>query len=103
MSSLSVRPPTRPDPSKTATDLPAATSLRAAVSPARPAPTTITSTFLRGRVCFACAGAAAIAPAAAVPAPALIRFRRVTPTRRRLRLLALQHADVVRQVLGGRL
>src|SRR4051794_13676682 len=100
MSSFKVRPPTRPAASITTTDLPAAATLRAAVSPAMPAPTTTTSTFFRGRLCAAAwAGEAATAPAAAVAAPDLISVRRVTPTRGRLRRLLLQHADVVCQVL----
>src|SRR5437588_118851 len=40
------RPPTRPRASRTTTDLPAATSPRAVLRPARPAPTTATSELL---------------------------------------------------------
>src|SRR4051794_5995215 len=112
MSSLSVRPPTRPAASITITDLPAAATLRAAVSPAMPAPTTITSAFRRGRVCLAatavaaCAGDAAMAaPAAAPVAPALISLRRVGRQSPAVMpaiygLLTEKHLDVVGQVLG---
>src|SRR4051812_18263791 len=98
MSSLRVRPPTRLPASMTITDLPPARTFRAAVRPAMPAPTTITSALRFGRERFAAsAGTAVAAPAAALAAPALISVRRVTPTRRRLRRLALGHADVVGQ------
>src|SRR5206468_9809010 len=59
------------------------TSSRAAVSPANPAPTTMTSALRFGRDFFAtlavaaCAGAAATAPAAADAAPVSISLRRV--------------------------
>src|SRR5690348_15655663 len=46
MSWLSMRPPTRSRASSTITDLPAAASLRAAVRPEMPAPTTIASAVL---------------------------------------------------------
>src|SRR4051812_14575688 len=79
-----MRPPTRSRASRTITDLPSPARLRAAVSPARPAPTTTKSTFgapatLRGFfffflcLCFRClrasAGVAAIATPAATLAP----------------------------------
>src|SRR3954447_11705078 len=76
IAALSVRPPTRGRASSSSTERPARTTSRAAVSPARPAPTTITSAergrgFLRLRRC-----GRATAPTAAVPTTP----RRVRPS-----------------------
>src|SRR4051795_55641 len=85
---LSVRPPTRSRASRTSTDLPALATLRAAVSPARPAPTTITSAlrgfgagfFFLGAFFFlrasAPAGTASVAAPTAVPSRRRRRVRR---------------------------
>jgi hypothetical protein len=66
------RPPTRSSASRTSADLPAFARARAAVSPAIPAPTTITSARLEGvffafffSVAAPAVGALAAAPAAA--------------------------------------
>src|ERR1700722_15142401 len=69
---LSVRPPPRSRASSTATDLPDCTSVRAAESPASPAPTTTTSTFrVTDLGCDLCFRAAASAAAGSSTPPAL--------------------------------
>jgi len=73
------RPPTRSRASSTTTEWPARRSLRAAVSPAKPAPTTTTSVLLD---CAAPSARAAEGTAAAAPAataPAIRRRREILP------------------------
>src|SRR4051794_10954330 len=85
---LSVRPPTRSRASSTSTDFPALATARAALSPARPPPTTMTSAlravaFLAGFFFFgffwrasAAAGTASVAAPTAVPSRRRRRVRR---------------------------
>src|SRR5919201_4079338 len=76
---LSVRPPTRSRASSTHTSLPLVTSSRAALRPARPAPTITTSTVrvLRLRLAAAVPGSHSAVPAA-LAAP--MNFLRVSPS-----------------------
>ena len=80
---MNVRPPTRLRASITITDLPAAATRRAAVSPARPAPTTITSArrFRGFGLCFFASATPppASAPATAPAVPVWINRRLVYP------------------------
>src|SRR4051794_12774543 len=83
---LSVRPPTRARASSTSTDLPAFATSRAAVSPASPAPTTMTSALRALDVVFflvvfflrasAAVGTASVAAPTAVPSRRRRRVRR---------------------------
>ena len=82
-----VRPPTRSRASSTTTECPAAAIVRAAVSPARPAPTTTKSAFFGAEELGSAAEASASrarategnAAAAAAAAPVPISVRRVKP------------------------
>src|SRR6185312_13507112 len=81
MSWLSMRPPTRSRASSTITDLPAAASLRAAVRPEMPAPTTIASALLppdgRGRAFARATDGSAVPTPSTAAAPSA--RRRVIP------------------------
>ena len=96
------RPPTRSRPSSTQTDRPSRTSSRAAVSPAKPAPTIATSTVRvprpRLRFFFRFAASASSTPgraAAAAVAPA------ATPVPRKRRRLSGASLTVLHSPLAG--